>query len=53
MMTDESNPAFTIQKLNDRNMNASKVKDQSESLPTKILKRVYEKYLDVDNNMER
>ena len=51
MMTDESNPAFTIQKLNDRNMNASKVKDQSESLPTKILKRVYEKYLDVDNNM--
>ena len=50
MMTDESNPAFTIQKLNDRNINAAKVKDQSESLPSKILKRVYDRYLNVDSN---
>ena len=30
-------------------MNATKVKDQSESLPGKILKRVYDRYLNVDN----
>ena len=49
MMTDTKNPSYTTQKLIDMQQATSRKTDEFESMPSKILHRVYDKYLKPKN----